>query len=61
MDMSVMKFGIEEKKALNAFTRAMILRSTMSIYMLDKINKVSPTGYSTVPENLKKSSKERAI
>ena len=30
-----MKFGIEEKKALNAFTRAMILRSTMSIYMLN--------------------------
>ena len=56
-----MKFGIEEKKALNAFTRAMILRSTMSIYMLNKINKVSPTGYSTVPEILKKSSKEGAI
>ena len=44
-----MKFGIEEKKALNVFTRAMILRSTMSIYMLDKINKVSPTKTSTLP------------
>ncbi len=56
-----MKFGIEEKKALNMFTRAMILRSTMSIYMLNKINKVSPTGDDTHPANLKKSSKEGAI
>jgi|TARA_Y100000310_G_C20368978_1_gene662611 hypothetical protein len=59
--MSDMKFGIEEKKALNMFTRAMILRSTMSIYMLNKINKVSPTGDDTHPANLKKSSKEGAI
>jgi len=56
-----MKFGIEEKKALSVFTRAIILRSTMSIYMLNKINKVSPTGQSTNPANLKKSSKEGAI
>ena len=51
-----MKVGIEEKKALNAFTRAMILRSTMSIYMLNKINKVSPTGDYTHPAKFKKSS-----
>jgi len=47
--MSDMKFGIEEKKALSVFTRAMILRSTMSIYMLDKINKVSPTSDYILP------------